>query len=89
MEISETKTKKVAMCGNNIVRAKIELDGKVIEQVSEFKHLGSIISNYNAEWDLEYRRQSFNKVNGVIRRKMEEESRRQICMGYHSEGGTG
>ena len=43
MEISETKTKTMVMCGNNIIRAKTELNGKIIEKVSEFKYLGSII----------------------------------------------
>jgi hypothetical protein len=58
------------MCGNNIVRAKTELNRKITEPVSEFKYsyLGSILSNYNTDKDLEYRIQTLNKMNGVIRR---------------------
>jgi hypothetical protein len=75
MEISETKTKKwQCVCVNNYVRAKIELKGKMIEQVSEFKFVGSILSNYSAGCDLEYRTQTFNRMNGV-RWKMEEKDR--------------
>jgi hypothetical protein len=30
-------------CGNEIVRLKIMIDGKIIEQVTEFNYLGSKI----------------------------------------------
>jgi hypothetical protein len=55
------------MCGKNIAGRNTELNGKN-EQVSEFKYLGSIISNYSTERNLDYRKQTFNKMNGFIRR---------------------
>ena len=57
----------LAVCNNNI-RAKIELQSKIIEKVSEFKYKWTIISNYNTDTDLEYRIQTFRKANSVFRR---------------------
>jgi len=38
--IVRTKSKSMAMCGNNIQRVKIVIDDKIIEQVTEFKYEG-------------------------------------------------
>jgi hypothetical protein len=40
MKISKIKTKAMGISGNNIERIKIEIDGKIFEQVSEFKYVG-------------------------------------------------
>jgi hypothetical protein len=45
LKISTFKTKAIAVCGKNIQRVKIEIEGKIIEQVSNFNYLGSLISN--------------------------------------------
>jgi hypothetical protein len=45
MKISTSKTKAIGVCGKNIQRVKIEIEGKIIEQVSNFNYLGSLISN--------------------------------------------
>jgi hypothetical protein len=45
MKISTTKTKIIGLCGKNIQRVKIEIEGKIIEQVSGFNYLGNLISN--------------------------------------------
>ena len=37
MTISSTKTKSLAMCGNNIQRVKIVINNNIIEQVTDFK----------------------------------------------------
>ena len=66
MTISSTKTKSMAMCGNNIQRVKIVIDDKITEQVTEFKYLGYFITEYKR--DLEDKLQTYNKINGVIRR---------------------
>ena len=47
--ISSTKTKSMAMCGNNIQRVKIVIDDNIIEQVTEFKYLGYCISEYKRD----------------------------------------
>jgi hypothetical protein len=51
-----------------------ELNEKIIEQVSEFKYVGSVISNYNTNRNLEYRIQIFTKINGGIRRGFGKEN---------------
>jgi len=61
LTISSTKTKSMAVCGNNIQRVKIVIDGKIIEQVTEFKYLGYCISEY--KMDLEDKLQTYNKIN--------------------------
>jgi hypothetical protein len=43
--ISSSKTKSVAMCGNHIQRVKTVTNGNPTEQVSEFKYLGYFISD--------------------------------------------
>jgi predicted SPOUT superfamily RNA methylase MTH1 len=67
MTISNTKTKSMAMCGNNIQTVKIVIDDKIIEQVTEFKYLGYFISEFKS--DLEDKLQTYNKINGAIRRQ--------------------
>jgi regulator of replication initiation timing len=54
------------MCGNHIQRVKIVINDNPIEQVSDFEYLGHIISDYKS--DLEDKIQTYNKINGVIRR---------------------
>jgi hypothetical protein len=44
MIISSTKTKSMAMCGNQLQRVKVVINDKIIEQVTEFKYLGNGIS---------------------------------------------
>jgi hypothetical protein len=41
MKISTSKTKAIGVCGKNIQRVKIEIEGKIIEQVSNFNYLVS------------------------------------------------
>jgi len=66
MAISSTKTKSMAMCGNYIQRVKIVINDNIIEQVIDFKYLGYRISEYKR--DLEEKFQTYNKINGAIRR---------------------
>jgi hypothetical protein len=42
-----SKIETLAMCGENVKRVKIELDGRVIEHVTEFTYLGNMIVNVN------------------------------------------
>jgi hypothetical protein len=41
--IPKTKAKAMGISGNKIEKAKTQPHGKIIEQVSEFKHLGNVI----------------------------------------------
>ena len=56
----------MAMCGNLIQRVKIVINDNIIEQVTDFKYLGYRISEDKS--DLEDTLQTYNKINGAIRR---------------------
>ena len=66
MTVSRTKTKSMAMWGNHIQRVKIVINDNIIEQVPDFKYLGYRISEYGS--DLKDKLQTYNKMNGAIRR---------------------
>jgi hypothetical protein len=66
MNISNIKTKSMAMCGNHIQRVKIVINDNLIKQESEYKYLGYLISDYKS--DFKDKIQTYNKINGVIRR---------------------
>ena len=51
LQISTIKTKVMAFCGTDPVRAKIVIDGAVLKQVSSFEYLGYSVS-YNASNDM-------------------------------------
>ena len=54
------------MCGNYIQRVKIVINNNIIEQVTDFKYLGYRIAENKS--DLEDKLQTYNKINGAIRR---------------------
>ena len=56
----------MAMCENYIQRVKSMINNNIIEQVTEFKYLGYRMSEYKS--DLEDKLQTYNKINGAIRR---------------------
>ena len=64
--ISSTKTKSMTMQGNHIQRVKIVINDNIIEQVTDFGYLGYRISVHKS--DLEDKLQTYNKINGAIRR---------------------
>jgi len=72
MIISSTKTKSMAIWGNHIQRVNIVINHNIIEQVTDFKYLGYRISEYGG--DLEYKLETYNKINGVIRRHFGKQS---------------
>ena len=66
MAISSTKTKSMAMWGENIQRVKFVINDNIIEKVTDFKYLGYRISENKS--DLEDKLQTYNKINTAIRR---------------------
>ena len=54
------------MRGNHIQRVKIVINENTAEQVTYFKYLGYCLSEYKR--DLEDKLQTYNKINGAIRR---------------------
>ena len=70
------------MCGNNIQRVKIVIDDKIIEQVTEFKYLGYCILEYKR--DLEDKLQTYNKINGAIRRHFGKQITKETKLRIHN-----
>ena len=64
MNISNPKTKAMAMWGNHIQRVKIVINDNIIERVTDFKYLEYCISEYKS--DLADKLQTCNKINGAI-----------------------
>jgi hypothetical protein len=65
MKISTSKTKAIGVCGKNIQWVKIEIEGKIIEKVSNFIYLGSLTSN--EEKYMNAKLQRYNKMKGIIK----------------------
>jgi hypothetical protein len=55
---------------------------KIIEQVTVFKYLGYCISEYKS--DLEDRLQTYNKINGVIRRHFGKQMTKETKLRLHN-----
>jgi len=72
MTISSTKT----MWGNHVQTVKIVLNDNILEQVTDFKHLRYHISEYKR--DLEDKLQTYDKINGTIKRQMNKERKLRI-----------
>jgi hypothetical protein len=45
MKILSSKIKTMGLCGKNIQRVQIEIEGKITEQVPNISYLGHLISN--------------------------------------------
>ena len=65
----------MALWGNHIQRIKIVINGNIIEHVTDFKYLGYRISEYGS--DLEDKLQTYNKINGDIRRHFGKRTKKQ------------
>jgi hypothetical protein len=82
MKISTSKTKAIGVCGKNIQRVKIEIEGKIIEQVSNFNYLGSLIS-YEGK-DINAKLQIYNKMNGIIKRHFRKQMTTDTKLRLHN-----
>jgi hypothetical protein len=60
MKISTSKTKAIGVCGKNIKHIRIEIEGKTVEQVSNFNYVVSLMSNE------EKKLRRYNKMNGKL-----------------------
>ena len=63
------------MWRNHILRVKIVINDNNIEQVTDFKYFGYRISEYGS--DLEDKLQTYNKINGVIRRHFRKQMNKE------------
>ena len=78
MKISAEKTKLMAVCGKRPLRAKIVIDNKIIEQVNDFVYLGSHISLYNHQSDINKNIIKYNQLNGILRWNFGKQIRQEI-----------
>ena len=62
----------MAMWGNHIERVKIVINDNIIEEVTNFKYLGYRITECGS--DLKDKLQTYNIINGAIRRHFEKKS---------------
>jgi len=72
----------MAMCGNHTQRVKIVINDNIIEQVTDFKYLGYRISEYKS--DLEDKLQTYNKINGAIRRHFGKQMNKETKLRIHN-----
>ena len=70
------------MWGNHIQRVKIVINDNIIEQVTDFKYLGYRISEYKS--DLEDKLQTYNKINGDIRRHFGKQMNKETKLRIHN-----
>jgi hypothetical protein len=82
LKISFSKTKPMGMCGNEIWRLKIIIEGKIIEQVTELKYLGNKISKYKK--DMEYKLQTCNRMSAIIKRNVGKQMFNEIRLRMHN-----
>ena len=80
--IISTKTKAMAMCGNYIQGVKIVINNNIIEEVTDFKYLGYRIAEYKS--DLEDKLQTYNKINGAIRRHFGKQINKETKLRIHN-----
>jgi hypothetical protein len=82
INIPSTKTKSVTVCWNHIQRIKIVINDSPVEQVSDFKCLVYLISDYRS--DLEGKLQTYNKVSGIVRRLLGKQMTKETKLRIHN-----
>ena len=65
-----------------MMRVKIVINDNIIEQVTYFKYLEYCISEY--ESDLEDKLQTYNKINGAIRRHFGKQMNKETKLRIHN-----
>ena len=68
--------------GSSHTKGKIVINDNIIEQVTDFKELGYCISEYKS--DLENKLQTYNKINGAIRRHFGKQMNKETKFRIHN-----
>ena len=71
------------MNGKIIPRVKIVINNKIIEQVTEFKYLGSHLSQYNNRKDIDRNLTKYNRLNVNLKRNFGKQMRKEIQLRFH------
>jgi hypothetical protein len=79
---AKAETKSVGVCSKDIKRVKIEIDGKIIERVTEFRYLGNRISEFHK--DIEYKLQAYNRTYGTIKRNFGKQMTTETKLRTHN-----
>jgi len=82
MTISSTKTKSMAMCGYYTQRVKIVVNNNIFEEITDFKYFGYRVAEYKS--DLEDKLQTYNKINGAIRRHFGKQMNKETKLRIHN-----
>jgi len=77
----------MAMCGNYIQRVEIVIKDNIIEQVTDFKYMGYRISEHKSV--LEDKLQTYNKINGAIRRHFGKQMNKETKLRIHKSSRDG
>ena len=70
------------MCGNYLHSVKILINDNIFEQVTDFKYFGYRIAEYKSY--LEDKLQTYNKINGAIRRHFEKKMNKETKLRIHN-----
>lgn len=80
--ISNTKSKVLAFIGDDHIRAKIIINDKTLEQISNFNYLGYNISYTNNNSDIKTKLSKFQYLCGTIRRTLKGTRRDTLLKFY-------
>jgi len=72
----------MTMWGNHIQRVQFVINDNIIEQVTDFKYFVYRISEYGS--DLEDTLQTYNKINGAIRRHFGKQINKETKLRIHN-----
>jgi hypothetical protein len=70
----------MAMNGKRIPRVKIVINNKIIEQVTQFIYLGSHLSQYNNQKDIDRNLTKYNRLNGTLKRNFGKQMRKKFSL---------
>ena len=70
------------MWGNHVQGVKIAINDNIIKHMTDFKYLGYRISE--CESDLEDKLQTYNKINGAIRRHFGKQMNKETKLRIHN-----
>lgn len=82
LKISSEKTKSMAFVGPYHKRTKIVIGTEIIEQVSSFKYLGSMIT-YRKNMEIEKKLNKFQQICGTINRCLRNKTTRETKLKFY------
>jgi hypothetical protein len=84
MDISEEKTKSMVVTGRTQQRVQILISNKITEQRMDCVYVGSHMSPFERQKDIERNLMKCNKLNGVLRRNFWKQIRKGLQIRFHN-----